>query len=290
VGGVEVLVDAVIVQVTGPSAWINWLPGWSIPQGRRRIMSSAPRRTVPPKEELELNNGDHMTQAEFHRIYEQMPPGFKAELIGGIVYVASPLKLGHGTTHPALTTLYFAYAGHTPGVQTGDNTTILLGEDGEPQPDIFLRILPEYGGQSRTSRKDYVKGPPELLTEVADSSRSIDLHSKRRDYQRYGVLEYLVLCLRERLLRWFDLRNDRELHVGADGLVRVYTFPGLWIDVEAVLTLDYQRLMAGLQLGLATAEHAAFVHRLAAAHAAQAPHPSRKRSQRRPSNGRRPSE
>ena len=32
-----------------------------------------------------------MNREEFHRLYEQTPEGFKAELIGGIVYVASPL-------------------------------------------------------------------------------------------------------------------------------------------------------------------------------------------------------
>jgi hypothetical protein len=40
-----------------------------------------------------------MSREEFHRIYEQMPEDFKAELIGGIVYVASRLRRSHGTYH-----------------------------------------------------------------------------------------------------------------------------------------------------------------------------------------------
>src|SRR5437868_4700209 len=120
---------------------------------------SAPASAVAP---TELHNGDHMTREEFHRIYEQTPEGFQAELIGGIVYVASPLKIRHGTNHLPLGSLLFAYESSTKGVQSGDNTTILLGEEGEPQPDLFLRILPEYGGQSRTTPDDYVDGAPEL--------------------------------------------------------------------------------------------------------------------------------
>jgi Uma2 family endonuclease len=206
-----------------------------------------------------------MTREEFHRIYEQMPEGFRAELIGGIVYVASPLKRRHGTAHPPLTTLLYTYQGHTPGVEVGDNTTILLGDEGEPQPDLYLRILPEHGGQSRTTADDYILGAPELLMEIADTSRSIDLHGKRRDYARYGVLEYVVACLREKQLRWFDLRADQELQPNADMVLRLRTFPGLWINATALFAGNYQGLMATLQEGLATPDHAAFAARLAAA-------------------------
>lgn len=226
-------------------------------------MATELARAALPPEVPELHTGDRMTREEFHRIYEQMPEDFKAELIGGIVYVASPLKRAHGTTHPFLSTVLCAYTANTPGVETGDNTTILLGEEGEPQPDLYLRILPEYRGQSGTTSDDYVKGAPELVAEIAHSSRAIDLHRKRDDYTRYGVLEYLVLCLREKQLRWFDLRGDRELQAAADGIFRMRTFPGLWIHGDALLKKSYRRLMAVLEQGLATPEHAAFVQRLA---------------------------
>jgi Uma2 family endonuclease len=212
----------------------------------------------------ELNNGDRMDREEFHRIYEQMPEDFRAELIGGMVHVASPLKRAHGTSHIPLLAVIFAYQGSTPGVECGDNTTVILGADSEPQPDVYLRILPEFGGRSRSTADDYVAGPPELIIEVANSSRSVDLHDKRSDYARYGVLEYLVLAVKERRFYWFDLVAGRELPT-SDGVIRVGAFPGLWIDVEGVHTKDHAKLMQTLNLGLATPEHAAFVARLAAA-------------------------
>jgi Uma2 family endonuclease len=214
-------------------------------------------------ERPELHNGDRMTQAEFHRIYEQMPEDFRAELIGGIVYVASPLQIPHGNYHLPLSTLFFVYQSNTPGVEASDNTTVILGEYGEPQPDLYLRILPEYGGQSRTE-DDYVVGGPELMTEIGLSSRAMDLHGKKDDYARYGVLEYLVLCVRERQLRWFDLRANQELTADVDGIMRVRCFPGLWIHVEAVLAKNARQMLATLEQGLATPEHAAFVRQLAA--------------------------
>lgn len=221
----------------------------------------------PPPELPELHNGDRMNREEFHRIYEQMPENFRAELIEGIVYVASPLKYHHGENHLPLGSLLFAYESRTPGVRSGDNSTILLGEEGEPQPDLYLRILPECGGQSRTTPDSFVAGPPELIAEIAWSSRGIDLHGKRRDYTRYGVLEYLVLSLQDRQLHWFDLRANQELTPDADGVYRIRVMPGLWIHGGALLARDFQRMMATLEQGLATPEHAAFVQRLATARA-----------------------
>lgn len=52
-----------------------------------------------------------------------------------------------------------------------------LGPNTEPQPDVYLRILPEHGGQSATTADDYVEGPPELIVEVSYSSWSLDLQA-----------------------------------------------------------------------------------------------------------------
>jgi Uma2 family endonuclease len=238
--------------------------GWFV-SFEGEIMATVSEPRVPPEDQTELNTGDRMTRDEFHRIYQLMPEHFEAELIGGIVYVNSPLKRKHGTKHLPLGSLFFAYEGSTPGVESGDNTTILLGYESEPQPDLYLRILPEFGGRSLTTVDDFVQGPPELLGEVALSSRSIDLHGKRADYANYGVLEYLVVNLRERRLQWFDLQGNQELQADADGICRIHTFPGLWIHAEALLAKDHRRLMATLEQGLAGPDHEAFVRRLAAA-------------------------
>jgi Uma2 family endonuclease len=227
-------------------------------------MTTLPSKAAPPPDVPELHTGDRMTRAEFHAAYERTSPHFKAELVGGIVYVVSPLKRPHATNTLPLGLLLQTYEMNTPGVEAADNATLLLGEESELQPDLFLRILPEYGGQSRTTPDDYVEGAPELVAEVAHSTRALALHAKRADYTRAGVREHLVLCLRERRLRWFDLREDRELAPDADGVVRIRCFPGLWIDVEAVLTKE-RRLTEVLGQGLASPEHAAFVQSLAEA-------------------------
>ncbi len=45
------------------------------------------------------------------------------------------------------------YKASTPGVQLGDNCTVRLDADNEPQPDALLRI--EKGGRSSVSPEGY---------------------------------------------------------------------------------------------------------------------------------------
>jgi Uma2 family endonuclease len=232
-------------------------------------MTTSVRDLIPRASvgEFELHSGDQMSREEFHRIYEKMPDHVKAELVGGVVYVASPLRVRHGTSQPALTTALFLYEVNTLGVEVGDNTTVLLGVDGELQPDLYMRILPQFGGQSKTSPQDYVLGAPELVIEISHSTRSLDMNSKKHEYARNGVREYIVWTLSENALHWFDLAAGDELSPGPDGVMRVRTFPGLWIDTAALLAKDYKRFVATLQQGLTTPEHSEFVEHIARAKA-----------------------
>jgi hypothetical protein len=226
-------------------------------------MTSAARSqppAIPP-----LRHGERLTQAEFHRRYEAYPDDVKAELIGGIVYMASPLERPHASYHSYLGGAFWLYAGGTPGVESLDNVTTILDEEAEPQPDLTLRVLAEYGGRSSENPQQYVQGPPELLAQIADSTVNLDLNQRRRDYQRTEVLEYVVLSIPTQELRWFDFERQQEIRPNRRGIARSRVFPGLRIDVPALFARDDARLIAAVQEGLASREHAAFVRRLEAA-------------------------
>ena len=227
---------------------------------RRRRNKSEPE--IPP-----LENGDRLDQKTFHDRYEAMPEGFKAELIGGIVYVSSPLSRRHGRPHARLMGWLTAYEAATPGTDVLDNTTTILGKESELQPDGALVILPEHGGTSRVGKDDYLDGPPEWLGEIASTTESIDLFGKKADYERAGVKEYMVAALRQQKVLWWALRRGKfkPLRPGRDGIFRSEVFPGLWLDPQALLDLNSARLLAVLHLGVVSPEHAAFVARLATA-------------------------
>jgi Uma2 family endonuclease len=212
-----------------------------------------------------LENGERMDREMFLDRYEKTPEHFRAELIEGIVYVmTSPLKNRHGRSDNHLSGCIFVYTAATAGTMGQDNTTTVLGEKSIPQPDSALLILSEYGGQSRDGDDDFTYGAPELLVEVAHSSRSIDLFAKFRDYERAEVQEYIIFELRRRILHWFELRDGRfvPLPADSDGLFRSRVFPGLWLDPVALVARDPAALMATMQRGLASPEHAAFVAEL----------------------------
>ncbi len=214
--------------------------------------------TIPP-----LENGDQLTRHEFEQRYQQMPQIKKAELIEGIVYMASPLRITqHGEPHASIMTWLGFYKASTPNVQLGDNCTVRLDAENEPQPDALLRIIVD--GQSTISEDGYVEGAPELIVEIAASTASIDLHDKLKAYRRNQVQEYLVWRVYDGEFDWFRLKEGKyiKLQPNEKGIICSEYFPGLWLAKEALLTGDLAQVLATLQQGLKSSEHQNFVKKL----------------------------
>jgi len=218
---------------------------------------SSTARPIPP-----LRDGDHLTRDEFERRYQAMPDVNKAQLVEGIVHMPSPVSAAdHGEPHFDFVTWLGVYRAHTPSVRGGDNSTLRLDLDNEPQPDGYLRLLPECGGQTRLV-DGYVTGAPELIVEIAASSESYDLHEKLNAYRRNGVCEYVVWRVWDAAVDWFVLRAGRfEPLPLTEGLYRSSVVPGLWLEPAAVVRGDLARVLQVLQQGLDSPEHAAFVSR-----------------------------
>jgi Uma2 family endonuclease len=219
------------------------------------------KQIVPP-----LESGDRLTRAEFERRYQALPHVKKAELVEGVVYMPSPTRfLEHSQPHGQLMTWLGTYVAATPFVAFGDNATVRLDADNEPQPDALLRIASEAGGRSHVDEDGYVSGPPELIAEIASTSAAYDLHDKMHAYRRNGVAEYLVWLVYDRRIAWFHLREGRYEPLAPDdeGIIASRTFPGLQLNVTMLLAGDLAGVLQTLQGGLATQEHEAFVARLA---------------------------
>jgi len=217
-------------------------------------------KPLPP-----LESGDHLTRDEFERRYHAMPDLKKAELIEGVVYVASPLRFKlHARPHGHLITWLGGYEASSPGVKMGDNPTVRLDRDNEPQPDAVLLIDEAAGGQSRLDGDGYIEGAPELVIEVAASSTANDLYDKKKVYRRNGVQEYIVWQVLDQKLDWFVLTEGRDYCLEPDesGIIHSEVFPGLWLAVSALLDGDMASVLATAQQGLNSWEHAEFVKQL----------------------------
>jgi Uma2 family endonuclease len=213
-----------------------------------------------------LENGDRLTAAEFLRRYGAMPHVKKAELIEGIVYRPSPVRVDvHSEPDNLIQTWLGTYASETPGVHPATNATVKLDIENVPQPDGILWLEEEAGGASRVDEKGYLTGPPELIVEIAASSNSIDLHDKLRAYRRNGVKEYLVWRTVQEAFDWFALaEGDYQARPpDARGLCRSLTFPGLVLNVPALLKRDSKTVLATLSAAFKSKAHRAFVAELA---------------------------
>jgi Uma2 family endonuclease len=214
--------------------------------------------TIPP-----LVEGQRLTRDEFLRRWEAMPNLKRAELIGGVVYMPSPLSADHGSTDGRVATFLGSYAAATPGCEIALNATWLLLDD-SPQPDNALLVLPRYGGRVRIEGK-YFAGPPELVAETSLSRKKYDLRQKLALYQQAGIPEYLTILPEKEEVRWHRLVDGdyQVMQPGEDGLLRSQVFPGLWLNPAALFGGLFGDVLTALNQGLRSPEHAKFVKRLA---------------------------
>ncbi len=230
------------------------------------VLPHAPQNSLPRVPPLQP--GDHLTRQEFERRYDATPGLKKAELIEGVVYMPPPVSFGwHSEPHVHLVGWLWHYRVHTPGVRSGADGSIRLSDASVPQPDALLFIDPAHGGQARISADDFLEGAPELVCEVAATSAGYDLHTKLELYRSSGVKEYVVWRTFDGEIDWFVGRAGtfERLAPDPDGIFQSTVFPGLWLDASNLLKANVVAVLAKLQEGLASAEHAQFVARLSAA-------------------------
>jgi hypothetical protein len=248
-------------------------------------MNTASRVTKKPKDNGKpeaippLRDGDRLGAEEFLRRYAADPIVYSAELLQGVVHITRwrefpngketivpPISAeGHSEPNAALIGCFVVYAAATPGVvSSGSVTTILPSKTTGLEPDAVLRILPTHGGASTVGADKFVHGVPELLAEISFTSGARDFGKKFDSYRDDGVPEYLVWRTAEKEIHWFALKKKKyvALKPHADGTLRSEQFPGLWLDVPALLAGDMAKVLATLQQGIASAEHAAFVAKL----------------------------
>jgi Uma2 family endonuclease len=193
-----------------------------------------------------LESGDNLSRVEFHQRYCQRPDIKRAELIDGVVYVASPVSDFHGAPHLSVASWLGAYRARHPELHASDNVTVFLGDDTEVQPDACLwREEPD--GLHLTA-EGYIEGAPQLVVEVAATSASYDLHQKLDIYRRNGVRDYIVWRVFDAMVNWYGLRNGQYVLMEPDesGIIESQSFPGLRLNVPKLLADDLAGVLAEL--------------------------------------------
>jgi Uma2 family endonuclease len=192
-----------------------------------------------------LENGAVMSRAEFHELYEQCEDLHRVELIEGVVFMPSPIMiLGHADEQGLMLDWLSAYAALHPGVKHSPPGTVLMDDENEPEPDAML-----YRVTANRYKGGYLDGAPELIVEIANSSKSRDMHQKKEAYRRNGVLEYIVWRVRDEAIDWFHLRDGEyeRRTPDAEGVVESEVFPGLRLHVAAALGMDRAVVLAAVR-------------------------------------------
>jgi Uma2 family endonuclease len=200
---------------------------------------------LPLLQSCDLQNGDRLTRDEFLRRWEQLPELKHAELIEGVVYLASPVSYAHGS-YDSLFQQWLGYYAYVSGQElaiTG-NGTLLIGESAL-QPDAALLREPVIGKSGRP----YLEQIPDLVVEVAYSSGSYDLGPKLAAYRVGGVREHIAVLLEEQRVEWRVLERGHYavLPPGKDRILRSPCFPGLSLDTQALFPPDRRRLFAAIR-------------------------------------------
>jgi hypothetical protein len=221
---------------------------------------------LPAAPILPLETGDCMNRAEFRRRSDAMPHLERVELIEGIVFMgaAAVRYVQHGGPHQLLIGWLDRYVEDVPGLQGGINSSVGLDDSNEPQPDALL-MLPPAMSKAVLTADGYLEGSPEFVAEISASTTSIDSHLKLQAYRRNGIREYLIWRVLDRQIDWFTLEREQyvKLPLDKDGIIRSRVFPGLWLDVEALVSQRRKRVYAVLKQGKASPEFAAFAAEVA---------------------------
>jgi Uma2 family endonuclease len=154
----------------------------------------------------------------------------KADLIDGVIYMASPANTDANDLFCWLLTIMNVYAEEKRlGHFFGSRVACRLDDHNAPEPDILF-VREEH---SDRIHRGGVEGAPDLVIEiVSPDSVERDYEKKRKQYQRFKVPEYWIIDEKEKsvlLLR--RNRHGRYQEIPPRrGIFRSEGLTGFWLD------------------------------------------------------------
>ncbi len=162
-----------------------------------------------------------------------IPDGQKADLIDGVIYVASPDNLRNADLSSWLSRVLHRYlkARRIGGRVYGTRVAFRLDDENAPEPDLGY-VSPEH---LPTLRPGHVAGPPDLAAEIVspDSVRR-DYEDKREMYERFGVPEYWIIDPFQERVTCYRLGRDGKYKQARlrKGVVTSKVIPGFWLRAD----------------------------------------------------------
>ena len=162
--------------------------------------------------------------------------GQKADLIDGVIYMASPdSRRANDVTNFVNMLIYWYNVRKKLGGQVFVNRfAFRLSDHDAPEPDVAFvakdrLTLVEEGG---------MRGAPDIAVEVAcKESRKRDFETKRSLYEESGVREYWLIDYLAKRVEFLRLRDGRFFEVPLEEgcIFRSEVLPGFWLDANWLL-------------------------------------------------------
>jgi Uma2 family endonuclease len=158
--------------------------------------------------------------------------GRKADLIDGVIYIASPENTHANDLLLWLAALMRLFAeARDLGKVLGSRVALRLSDRNDPEPDIlFVRKARQH-----LIKRNYIAGAADLAMEiVSPESDERDYCAKRLQYQKAGVLEYWIIDEPRQRITLLRLGADgkyREIRA-RKGVLHSQVLTGFWIRTE----------------------------------------------------------
>jgi Uma2 family endonuclease len=165
----------------------------------------------------------------FEDFFASIPNGQKADLIDGVIYMASPDNLDADHLSDWIKWLISGFVDILElGRVFGSRVAFRLSRKHSPEPDIAFLAIRHFARM----RPTHVVGPPDLAMEiVSPESVQRDYFLKRSLYEQYRVPEYWIVDEMERRVTLLRLGTDgkyREVRP-RQGDLHSKVLPGFWL-------------------------------------------------------------
>jgi Uma2 family endonuclease len=155
----------------------------------------------------------------------------KADLIDGVIYLASPENAEHNDLLRWLTIILGQYIEERNlGQLTINRVAYRLSDRSAPEPD--LAFVAEH--RLDRMKEGYVDGPPDLAVEiVSPDSIHRDYEDKRRQYEAAGVREYWIIDPSEKTATFLVFENGAlKERFPERNVFRSRVLPGFQLDIR----------------------------------------------------------
>ena len=152
----------------------------------------------------------------------------KADLIDGVIYMASPDNMDANELFVWLVSLLHGFVqAKELGKVYGSRAAFRLNKTNAPEPDIAFVSKHRLGAV----RRGNFEGPPDLAVEiVSPESVERDYEKKRRQYEKAGVREYWIVDEMEQRVTLLRLHRGKFREARArKGVLTSKVLPGFWL-------------------------------------------------------------